>query len=78
MGIPDEEKEVTPEKNDPVSFHVEGVVTKVTGDVCEVDVRFVNGERPAVSKQEKPKAEKTEEENLREAAMTADEEEGEY
>lgn len=41
-----EEKEVLPEAGDPVSFSVEGVVTGVTDDMGDVEVRFINGERP--------------------------------
>lgn len=64
----DEEKEVLPEQNDPVSFSVEGVVSKVVGDMAEVNVRFVNGQRPGEAE---PAAEKSEESEMSEDEMQA-------
>lgn len=67
---------ITPEINDPVSFTVEGVVTGKSGDNCEVEVRFVNGERPeGSSKSKEEPEEKSEEDDLEAMAMKADEEE---
>ena len=53
MGDEGDEKAVTPEVNDPVSFTVEGVVKSVKGSNAEVEVRFINGERPG-GKDDKP------------------------
>lgn len=62
---------VTPEVNDPVSFSVEGVVKTVTGDIADVEVRFINGERPgeseATEKQKEKPEDNTESELLKQA-----------
>lgn len=62
---------VTPEVNDPVSFSVEGVVKTVSGDVADVEVRFINGERPgeseATEKQKEKPEDNTENELLKQA-----------
>ena len=69
-----------PQVNDPVSFHAEGVVTGISGDVATVTVSFINGERPGES--ESDEADKGNEEegptdaDLEKAAAQADEEEG--
>jgi hypothetical protein len=71
------EKEILPEVQDPVSFSVEGVVTAVDGDAADVEIRFVNGERPAAtSAGREAKSAKSEEEFMAEAAEAADLEEG--
>lgn len=67
------EEALTPEVNDPVSFTVEGVVTAVTGENAEVEVRFVNGERPvAAAKEEEPKATGPSDDDLLAMAEKAD------
>jgi hypothetical protein len=63
VGEGEEEKEVLPEKGDPVSFSVEGVVTGVTGDMGDVEVRFINGERPSAHDAGEKKETKSEEPN---------------
>ena len=78
--MPGEKAEaVTPEANDPVSFHCEGVVKNCVGDNCEVEIRFVNGERPEGGDQseegESVEKESEEEANLTKMASEADAEE---
>lgn len=61
----EEQETVSPEVNDPVSFSVEGVVKSVSGEVADVEVRFINGERPGQNEANEPdkgKGEPTEEE----------------
>lgn len=70
-----ESEAITPEVNDPVSFTVEGIVTGKSGDNCEVEVRFVNGERPEATKSKEEPEEKSEDDDLEAMAMKADEEE---
>lgn len=78
-GEGEEEKEVLPEAKDPVSFSVEGVVTAVNGDMADVEVRFINGERPGEQEKHEASESKTteadEEANLTKMAMEADAEE---
>lgn len=72
-----EEGEVKPQVNDPVSFHVEGVVTAINGDMADVSVAFVNGERPGEphnEPEEKTESDDVTEEDLTKAAKAADEE----
>lgn len=74
----DREEDIAPEPGDPVSFHVEGIVRSCGDGYCEIEPRFINGERPEGGEPKKEaKATKTEEESLEEAAAAADiEEEG--
>lgn len=41
-----EAKDISPEVNDPVSFSIEGVVTAISGNTADVEVRLINGDRP--------------------------------
>ena len=73
MGEESEQEAVSPEVNDPVSFSVEGVVKSVSGEVADVEVRFINGERPGQSEGEADKGEKEpSEEELGKMAEKAD------
>lgn len=62
MGEESEQESVSPEVNDPVSFSVEGVVKSVSGEVADVEVRFINGERPGQSEAKEEEKDPTEEE----------------
>lgn len=63
-----EDGEVSPEKGDPVSFHVEGTIRTVEDGYCVVQVKFINGKRPG------PEfiSEEDEEDDLRSMAENAD------
>jgi hypothetical protein len=68
-------KKITPEVNDPVDFRIEGVVTSISGDTAEIDVRFLNGERPGgAAAVEDDKAKKDEAEMSEDDMMAAAEE----
>jgi hypothetical protein len=41
-----EGKDITPEMNDPVSFSVEGIVSAISGQTADVEIRLINGGRP--------------------------------
>jgi len=41
-----EAKDISPEVNDPVSFSIEGVVTAISGNTADIEVRLINGDRP--------------------------------
>lgn len=70
----EEDEEILPEVNDPVSFHAEGIVKSVSGDTCEVELRFINGERPTGSTEKKSAKTSSDDEmaQLRNAAEKAD------
>lgn len=71
-GGEDEEK-ITPSEGDPVDFSVEAVVSSISGGIAEVDIRFINGERPGQSEAEADKGEKEpSEEELGKMAEKAD------
>ena len=75
MSVEEKEQEtVSPEVNDPVSFSVEGVVKSVSGELAEVEVRFINGERPGQNETTEPDKgeEEPSEEELGKMAAKAD------
>lgn len=50
----DDEEKITPSVGDPVDFSVEAVVSSISGGIAEVDIRFINGERPGQNESNEP------------------------
>jgi len=73
----EDQEEITPSVGDPVDFSVEAVVSAINGGEAEVDIRFINGERPEHEAGESQEGESKEpsEEELGKMAEEADAEE---